>query len=484
MSAKKKTSSAKKANKSYIRQAKVSNSSSNHEQSIAKKSTSKKAAKHTTKKTSQKAASVVAKNTAKKTQTKKNSAKRALKKKTAVKTSPPRAVEQNTSNRKKTPTKKTPTNATSRDAKQTGQNTPATYSKKSTAKKSYYYKQNQNSRDPESTFEEDIDQMDKQLPDYSDLPNNEKNALKLYLNEIGKVDLLTPQQEVELAARIKKGDEEARRHMIQANLRLVVKIARDYSNFGLPLLDLISEGNVGLVKAVERFDPQKGGKLSTYASWWIKQSIKRALANQSKTIRLPVHLVDKIAKMRKITARLQEELEREPTNEEMAQEMGMPVNKVAHLKSVSLRPSSLDAPVSNEDDTEFGELVGDENADTPYETLHSKSMLSDVNSLIQDLDEREADIIRMRFGLQGDRPMTLEEVGLAFDITRERVRQLQHIALTKMRKAMKNKERQRTAEEVQEEDKNRKRMEVLKEFYENNLKNPQAIQKRSDLQNH
>lgn len=299
---------------------------------------------------------------------------------------------------------------------------------------------------------------------FTDLPSTEKSAIKLYLREIGKVPLLTQKEEVELAERIKKGDEAARKKMIQANLRLVVKIAHDYNNFGLPLLDLISEGNIGLIKAVERFDPNKGGKLSTYAAWWIKQSIKRALANQSKTIRLPVHLVDKISRMRKITALLQEELEREPTNEEIAFQMGMPVNKVAHLKTVSVRPSSLDAPVGNEDDTQFGELVGDENQATPFEDLRDKTLLNDIHSLIADLDPRESDIIRMRFGLNGDRPMTLEEVGVAFDITRERVRQLQNMALSKMRKALTKKEKQRTSEEIQEEERRNKRMEVLKEF--------------------
>src|ERR1700686_4668440 len=162
-------------------------------------------------------------------------------------------------------------------------------------------------------------------------------SIKLYLREIMRVPLLTPQDEITLAARIRKGDREARAQMIEANLRLVVKIAHDYANFGLPLLDLVSEGNIGLMKAVERFDPAKGGKLSTYAAWWIKQSIKRALANQSKTIRLPVHLVDKISKMRKMAMALTEEFGREPSDEELALELGMPVNKVAHLKSVSVR---------------------------------------------------------------------------------------------------------------------------------------------------
>ena len=305
-----------------------------------------------------------------------------------------------------------------------------------------------------------------QADDVRNLPSSERSPIKLYLQEIGKTPLLTPPEEVKLAKRIQKGDKAARDHMIQANLRLVVKIANDYSNFGLPLLDLISEGNIGLVKAVERFDPNKGGKLSTYAAWWIKQSIKRALANQSKTIRLPVHLVDKIAKIRRVASALAEELQREPTDEELAMEMGMSVNKIAHLKTVSVRPTSLDAPVGEDESTSFGELVGDEEATTPYENLHTKSLSDDMNEIIDGLDERESAIIRMRFGLNGDRPMTLEEVGQEFDITRERVRQLQNIALKKLRNNMHDKEEQRTVEEIHEEKVKAKRMEVLKDFFE------------------
>jgi len=302
--------------------------------------------------------------------------------------------------------------------------------------------------------------------DVKDLPYSEKSSIKLYLQEIGKTPLLTHQQEIDLAERIQKGDKEARDQMIAANLRLVVKIAYDYNNFGLPLLDLVSEGNIGLIKAVERFDPKKGGKLSTYAAWWIKQSIKRALANQGKTIRLPVHLVDKIANMRKISMRLAEELGRDPTDDEIAMEMGIPVNKVAHLKSVSVRPASLDAPIGDGDDTEFGDIVGDENAINPFDNLRSKSLLNDMSRMLDELDPREADIIRMRYGLSGDKPMTLEEVGQAFNITRERVRQLQNMAISHMRKVMTSNERQRTLEEVKQEEMERKRMEVIKEFYE------------------
>src|SRR5881227_2519508 len=170
-------------------------------------------------------------------------------------------------------------------------------------------------------------------------------GIKIYLREIGQIPLLTPEQEIELAAKIKKGDREARALMIRSNLRLVVKIAHDYANLGLPLLDLISEGNIGLMKAVERFDPAKGGKLSTYGSWWIKQSIKRALANQSKTIRLPVHLVDKIAQMRRTGMRVQEELGRAPTDDEIAAEMGIPVSRVTQMRLAAIRPASLDAPI-------------------------------------------------------------------------------------------------------------------------------------------
>jgi RNA polymerase primary sigma factor len=259
-------------------------------------------------------------------------------------------------------------------------------------------------------------------------------AIKLYLREIGQVKLLTPQEEIVLAARIKKGDKKAREHMIKANLRLVVKIARDYEGIGLPLLDLISEGNIGLMKAVERFDPSKGGKLSTYGSWWIKQSIKRALANQSKTIRLPVHLVDKISKMRRIGMRLQEELGREPTDDEVAFEMGLTTSRVAQMRLAAVRPASLDASIGDEDSNTFAEVVQDEAADTPYEQLEEKTVTSMLQEMVTTLDPREATILRARFGLDGGTEKTLEEVGEKFGVTRERVRQIQNIALRKMRK--------------------------------------------------
>ena len=260
------------------------------------------------------------------------------------------------------------------------------------------------------------------------------SAFKLYLREIGQVKLLTVQEEIDLAAKIKAGDKKARELMIKANLRLVVKIAHDYENYGLPLLDLINEGNIGLMKAVERFDPAKGGKLSTYGSWWIKQSIKRALANQSKTIRLPVHLVDKIAKMRRTAMKLQEIFGREPTDEELGEETGMSAARVAQLRTAAIRPASLDAPIGDDDTNSFSEIVQDENADTPYEQLEDKTVTRMLQEMVKTLDPREATILRYRFGLDNGPERTLEEVGEKFGVTRERVRQIQNIALNKLRR--------------------------------------------------
>jgi RNA polymerase primary sigma factor len=270
--------------------------------------------------------------------------------------------------------------------------------------------------------------------------NKNDTGLSRYLREIGGFPLLTLQQEIELAAKIKKGDAKARERMINSNLRLVVTIAHDYANLGLPLLDLISEGNIGLTKAVERFEPRKGAKLSTYAMWWIKQSIKRALANQSKTIRLPVHLVDKIAKVRRVSLQMSDELGREPTDDELGEEIGIAPEKVARLRSIGIRPASLDAPIGDDDATEFGEVIGDEDAQTPFELLRDESLRGEVNGLIAVLDSREKKIISQRFGLDGGKPKTLEDVSKGFGVTRERIRQLQNIALAKLRRALSKKE--------------------------------------------
>src|ERR1700726_2331349 len=273
------------------------------------------------------------------------------------------------------------------------------------------------------------------------MADDSDTSIKIYLREIMQTPLLTAQQEIELAARVKNGDQKARVWMIQANLRLVVKIAHDYSNLGLPLLDLISEGNIGLMKAVKRFDPAKGGKLSTYGAWWIKQSIKRALANQSKTIRLPVHLIDKIYRLNRASLQMSEELGHEPTDEELAEEIGISSAKLSQLKTVSIRPASLDAPISDDDSAEFGEMVGDEDAQTPFELLRDKNLRNEVGGLLDVLDDREKKNIFQRFGLDGGKPKTLEEVGKKFGVTRERIRQLQNIALSKLRRALSKKER-------------------------------------------
>jgi RNA polymerase primary sigma factor len=273
------------------------------------------------------------------------------------------------------------------------------------------------------------------------MADDSDTSIKIYLREIMQTPLLSAQQEIELAARVKNGDQKARVWMIQANLRLVVKIAHDYSNLGLPLLDLISEGNIGLMKAVERFDPTKGGKLSTYGAWWIKQSIKRALANQSKTIRLPIHLIDKIHKLYRASLTMSEELGREPTDEELSEEIGISSATLSHLKKVSIRPTSLDAPISDDDSTQFGEIVGDEDAQTPFELFRDKNMRDELRELLEVLDDRERKIILMRFGLDDGKPKTLEEVGKKFAVTRERIRQLQNIAVTKLRRALAKREK-------------------------------------------
>src|SRR6266478_5229265 len=270
--------------------------------------------------------------------------------------------------------------------------------------------------------------------------NESDSGLKRYLQEIGRIPLMTPQQEIELAGKIKKGDSAARERMIKANLRLVVTIAHDYVNLGLPLLDLISEGNIGLTKAVERFDPTKGAKLSTYAMWWIKQAIKRALADQGKTIRVPVHLGEKLARMRRVSLQMSDELGRAPTDEELGEEIGIASEKVARLKSVGIRPASLDAPIAENDSTESAEVIGDDGAQTPFELLRDKNLLGEVDGLLEVLDPRETTIISQRFGLDGGRPKTLENVAKSFGITRERIRQLQNIALAKLRRALSKKE--------------------------------------------
>lgn len=262
------------------------------------------------------------------------------------------------------------------------------------------------------------------------------DAFTLYIRQIGETPLLTPQEEVVLAKRIKRGDKAAREHMIKANLRFVVKIARDYENYGLPLLDLINEGNIGLMKAVDRFDPTKGAKLSTYASWWIKQSIRRAISDQSKTIRLPVHVEDKLMHIRRAETRLQEEFGRMPTDEELSDELGMTAKRIKQYRQASARPTSLDAPIGDSDSDTIAEVVADEKAESPYNQLEDKTTTELLHELMSSLDGREQEILRQRFGLGREDEKTLEEIGQQFGVTRERIRQLEEIALTKLRRKM------------------------------------------------
>lgn len=262
------------------------------------------------------------------------------------------------------------------------------------------------------------------------------SSISVYMREITKTKLLNPEEEIELAARILKGDERARARMIESNLRLVVKIAKDYANYGVPLVDLISEGNIGLIRAVEKFDPNKGGKLSTYAAWWIKQSIKRALANQGKTVRLPIHLVDKLARVRRISALMAEDLGREPTDSELSEELGIPREKLALLLQASKQNRSMDETTHDDSIVSFGELIADDRAIDPLEALSQKNGLDELDVVLDSLNERETEIIGARFGLNGKRILTLEEIGRDFGVSRERIRQIQNIALNKMQKAL------------------------------------------------
>lgn len=257
--------------------------------------------------------------------------------------------------------------------------------------------------------------------------------LARYLRDAIEVPLLTVEEEIELARRIQKGDEAAREHMIRANLRLVVKISREYEGFGLPLLDLINEGNMGLMKAVERFDPAKGGKLSTYAAWWIKQSIRRALTNQSKTIRVPSHTLEKMWAMRRVADRYEKELGRQPTAAELASETGMRLKRVVEIQNAALAPASLDAPLGDADSSSLSEIVADTVNEDPAVDLARRDLQQLVSELVPRLPERERVILQQRFGLGDSGKLTLRSIGRRFGVTRERIRQLQNLALQKLR---------------------------------------------------
>lgn len=262
-------------------------------------------------------------------------------------------------------------------------------------------------------------------------------SVTLYLREIGRVKLLTPQEELELAARIKNGDAEAREQMIKANLRLVVKIARGCEGLGLPLLDLISEGNIGLMKAVERFDPGKGGKLSTYAAFLIKHAIILALACQSKATRLPTHVMDKLHRMRRATVRLQAELGREATPEELAEELGTTPFGLARMRMAASSPVSLDAPVAGEESRSYAEIIADEQAETPCQKLEREAVRTMVRNMIGTLTRQEQTVLCLRYGLDRSESRSLGEIGKELHITYDRARQIQCAALVKLRQRIK-----------------------------------------------
>ena len=261
-------------------------------------------------------------------------------------------------------------------------------------------------------------------------------GLRNYLHQISQFPLLTPQNEIALAKKIQGGDTNARNEMIQSYLRLVVTIAQDYLNLGLPLADLISEGTIGLTKAVERFDPAKGAKLSTYAALWIKQSIIAGLSNQLKTIRLPIHLTEKISKIRRIAFELANDLGRDPTDDELAEELGLSVGRVAELRNSFARPASLDAPIDDGESNELSEIIADEQTPTSYDSLCDRDLRAHLKAALQVLDDREKKIVLQRFGLDGVQPKTFDQIGELVGLTRERVYQLQQSAVSKLRRAL------------------------------------------------
>ena len=260
-----------------------------------------------------------------------------------------------------------------------------------------------------------------------------EDPVRMYLKEIGKVPLLSADEEIELAKRMSEGDEEAKKRLAEANLRLVVSIAKRYVGRGMLFLDLIQEGNLGLIKAVEKFDYQKGFKFSTYATWWIRQAITRAIADQARTIRIPVHMVETINKLIRVSRQLLQELGREPLPEEIAEELDMPVERVREILKISQEPVSLETPIGEEEDSHLGDFIQDDNVPVPAEAAAATLLKEQLNEVLDTLTEREQKVLRLRFGMNDGRARTLEEVGKEFDVTRERIRQIEAKALRKLR---------------------------------------------------
>ncbi|HET7513417.1 MAG TPA: sigma-70 family RNA polymerase sigma factor [Gaiella sp.] len=258
------------------------------------------------------------------------------------------------------------------------------------------------------------------------------DSLRLYLREIGKVPLLTADQEVSLAKRIERGDERAKQHMIEANLRLVVSIAKGYLGRGLTFLDLIQEGSLGLIRAVEKFDHRKGFKFSTYATWWIRQAVTRAIADKARTIRIPVHMVEKLNKVVHIERQLVQRLGREPRPEEVAEELEMSVEEVREILRMAQMPVSLEKPIGEEEDSSLGDFVPDDQAESPFDTASLSLRREDIEAALGSLPERDRRVIELRYGLLGEAPCTLEEVGRAFGVTRERIRQIENNTLKRL----------------------------------------------------
>ncbi|MFW6305797.1 MAG: RNA polymerase sigma factor RpoD [Bacillota bacterium] len=284
--------------------------------------------------------------------------------------------------------------------------------------------------DKENENDDDGDkELDLSIPDGKGI----NDPVRIYLKGIGKVDLLTGDEEKELAKRMEEGDEAAKQHLIEANLRLVVSIAKKYIGRGMHYLDLIQEGNMGLMKAVEKFDYTKGYKFSTYATWWIRQAITRSIADQGRTIRVPVHMVEKINKLIRVSRQLFQELGREPSEEEIAEEMGIPVDKVMEIKKISKESISLETPIGDEEDSNLGDFIKDEESPEPSISVSQILLKEQLDAVLDTLTEREKRILELRFGIEDGRNRTLEEVGKEFGVTRERIRQIEAKALRKLR---------------------------------------------------
>ncbi len=275
----------------------------------------------------------------------------------------------------------------------------------------------------------EVEKIDLSVPDGVSI----EDPVRMYLKEIGKVPLLTAEEEIDLAKRMELGDQEAKKRLAEANLRLVVSIAKRYVGRGMLFLDLIQEGNLGLIKAVEKFDYRKGYKFSTYATWWIRQAITRAIADQARTIRIPVHMVETINKLIRVSRQLLQELGREPTPEEIAEEMDMPVERVREILKISQEPVSLETPIGEEEDSHLGDFIQDDNVPVPAEAATFTLLKEQLEEVLGTLTEREQKVLILRFGLEDGRARTLEEVGKEFNVTRERIRQIEAKALRKLR---------------------------------------------------